>query len=82
MTTTSETGPWDAAAFDRLERWAPAMSAALEKVTNDPWNGALDRKTVELVCVAFNARARTSTRMGRASIFVRRSRPERRGMSS
>ena len=55
MTTMDETGPWDAHAFDRLERWAPAMSAALEKVTNDPWTGALDRKTVELVCVAFNA---------------------------
>src|SRR5208282_1886950 len=55
MTTPDETGPWDAAAFDQLERWAPAMSAALEKVTNDPWTGALDRKTVELICVAINS---------------------------
>lgn len=52
---SDESGPWDAAAFDQLARWAPAMSAALEKVTNDPWTGALDRKTAELVCVAFNA---------------------------
>ncbi|MGB6986161.1 MAG: carboxymuconolactone decarboxylase family protein [Candidatus Aquilonibacter sp.] len=55
MKMTDETGPWDAAAFDQLERWTPAMSTALEKVTNDPWTGALDPKTVELVCVAFNA---------------------------
>ncbi len=55
MTTTNETGPWDAEAFDQLARWAPAMGAALEKVTNEPWSGTLDHKTVELVCVAFNA---------------------------
>jgi hypothetical protein len=36
MTTAGETGPWNAAAFDRLERWDPAMNAALERVTEDP----------------------------------------------
>lgn len=55
MKTVDETGPWDGAAFDQLAHWAPTMSAALEKVADDPWSGALDRKTVELVCVAFNA---------------------------
>jgi len=50
-----ETGPWDAAAFDILSRWDPAWSASVEKVTNDPWKGALDHKTVELICVAINA---------------------------
>ena len=53
--TIDETGPWDAAAFDTLRRWEPAWSAAVEKVTNDPWTGTLDRKTVELICVAINA---------------------------
>lgn len=48
-------GPWDAAALDTLRRWDPAWSASVEKVTNDPWTGALDRKTVELICVAINA---------------------------
>ena len=43
--TMDETGPWDVAAFDKLVSWAPAMGAAVEKVTNDPWTGALDRKT-------------------------------------
>lgn len=49
------TGPWDATAFDTLKRWEPAWSAAVAKVTNDSWTGALDRKTVELICVAINA---------------------------
>ena len=53
--TMNETGPWDAEAFEVLERWEPAWSTALERVTNDPWTGALDRKTVELVCVAINS---------------------------
>jgi alkylhydroperoxidase/carboxymuconolactone decarboxylase family protein YurZ len=55
MMPIDETGPWDAAAFDKLVSWAPAMGAAIGKVTNNPWAGALDRKTVELICVAFNA---------------------------
>ncbi len=55
MKTTNENGPWDVVALDRLERWAPAMSEALEKVVNDPWSGTLDHKTVELVFVALNA---------------------------
>lgn len=50
-----ETGPWDAAALDILSRWDPAWSASAEKVTNDAWTGALDRKTVELICIAINA---------------------------
>ena len=53
--TTDGTGPWDAKAFETLKRWEPAWGAAVEKVTNDPWTGALDRKTVELICVAINA---------------------------
>ena len=55
MTTSDITGPWNAATLDILERMAPALSAAAEKIANDPWTGALDRKTVELVCVAINA---------------------------
>lgn len=51
----SESGPCDAEAFDVLTRWDPALGGALERVTNDPWTGALDRKTVELICVAVNA---------------------------
>ncbi|MGA8534941.1 MAG: carboxymuconolactone decarboxylase family protein [Candidatus Tumulicola sp.] len=53
--TTDETGPWEAKTFDTLKRWEPAWTAAVEKVTNDAWTGALDRKTVELICVAINA---------------------------
>jgi alkylhydroperoxidase/carboxymuconolactone decarboxylase family protein YurZ len=53
--TIDETGPWDSAAFDTLERWEPAWSAAVENVTNSPWTGALERKTVELISVAINA---------------------------
>jgi alkylhydroperoxidase/carboxymuconolactone decarboxylase family protein YurZ len=51
----NETGPWDSAAFGTLQHWDPAWSAAIENVTNNPWKGALDRKTVELICVAINA---------------------------
>ena len=71
MKTVDEPGPWDAAAFDQLARWAPEMSAALEKVTDDPWNGALDRKTVELICVAFNA-ACTSLNADGTRLHIRR----------
>ena len=53
--TTDETGPWDLAAFDTLELWDPAWSAAVENVTKNPWSGTLDRKTVELISVAINA---------------------------
>ena len=53
--TTDETGPWDLAAFDTLELWDPAWSAAVENVTTNPWSGTLDRKTVELISVAINA---------------------------
>ncbi|MGC2651330.1 MAG: carboxymuconolactone decarboxylase family protein [Candidatus Cybelea sp.] len=49
-------GPWDeAAAFDTLKRWDPTWSVAVEKVTSNPWQGALDRKTAELISVAINA---------------------------
>jgi alkylhydroperoxidase/carboxymuconolactone decarboxylase family protein YurZ len=48
-------GPWDDAAFDTLERWDPSWSGAVEKVTGNPWHGALDRKSVELINVAVNA---------------------------
>jgi alkylhydroperoxidase/carboxymuconolactone decarboxylase family protein YurZ len=68
---TDETGPWDAAAFDALERWDPSWSAAVENVTNNPWAGALDRKTVELICVAVNA-ACTNLNQGGTRRHVRR----------
>ncbi len=55
MPTSDIAGPWNAATLDILERMAPTLSAAAEKIANDPWAGALDRKTVELVCVAINA---------------------------
>ncbi len=48
-------GPWDDAAFDTLKRWDPSWSAAVDKVTSNPWQGALDRKTAELISVAVNA---------------------------
>src|SRR5271156_6850406 len=48
-------GPWDATAFDTLERWDPAWCAIVDKMTNNPWAGALDHKTVELISVAINA---------------------------
>jgi len=48
-------GPWDDGAFDTLKRWDPTWSLAVEKVTSNPWQGALDRKTAELVSVAINA---------------------------
>ena len=47
-------GPWDDAAFDTLKRWDPTWSVAVEKVTSNPWQGALDRKTAELISVAVN----------------------------
>ena len=53
--TPEKAGPWDAAAFDTLERWDPTWSAAVEEVTANPWTGALGRKTVELISVAINA---------------------------
>ena len=48
-------GPWDDAAFDILERLDPSWSKAVNKVTSNPWHGALDRKTAELISVAVNA---------------------------
>ncbi len=48
-------GPWDAAALDRLEQWDPTWCAAVDKMTSNPWTGALDRKTAELISVAINA---------------------------
>jgi alkylhydroperoxidase/carboxymuconolactone decarboxylase family protein YurZ len=51
----NETGPWDATVLDTVRSWDPAWSSAAEKVTNNPWTGALDRRTVELISVAINA---------------------------
>ncbi len=64
MKTIEELGPWNASAFDTLERWLPALSAAVQKVTNDPWTGALDRKTVELICVAINVACTNLSKTG------------------
>jgi alkylhydroperoxidase/carboxymuconolactone decarboxylase family protein YurZ len=50
-----KSGPWDAAAFDTLEQSDPAWCAIVDKMTNNPWAAALDRKTVELISVAINA---------------------------
>jgi alkylhydroperoxidase/carboxymuconolactone decarboxylase family protein YurZ len=48
-------GPWDTSALDTLHQWDPAWSKAVETMTANPWTGSLDRKTVELICVAINA---------------------------
>jgi alkylhydroperoxidase/carboxymuconolactone decarboxylase family protein YurZ len=53
--TIGKTGPWDDAAFNILEEWDPAWSAAIERMTSNPWSGSLDRKAVELVSLAVNA---------------------------
>lgn len=51
----SEVGPWDSLAFNTLRRWDPTWSELVGKMTTNPWNGPLGRKTVELICVAINA---------------------------
>jgi alkylhydroperoxidase/carboxymuconolactone decarboxylase family protein YurZ len=51
----SEMGPWDSFAFDTLEQWDPTWSGLVETMTTNPWNGPLERKTIELICVAINA---------------------------
>lgn len=53
--TIGSNGPWDTGAFVTLQRWDPTWSALVEKMTTNPWVGALDRKTVELVNVAINS---------------------------
>ena len=53
--TTAKAGSWNAAAFATLEQWDPTWAAAVDNVAGNPWTGALDRKTVELVSVAINA---------------------------
>jgi alkylhydroperoxidase/carboxymuconolactone decarboxylase family protein YurZ len=53
--TSAKTGPWNDAAFKILERWDPLWSEAVDRMTNDPWMGSLDPKTVELVGLAVNA---------------------------
>jgi hypothetical protein len=54
-TMQTEMGPWDTSALDTLHQWDPAWSKAAEKMTANPWTGSLERKTVELICVAVNA---------------------------
>src|SRR5580692_11319524 len=51
----SEMGPWDSFAFDTLEQWDPTWSGLVATMTTNPWNGPLERKTIELICVAINA---------------------------
>ncbi len=69
---SDETGPWDAAAFDALERWDPSWSSAVEERHQAiRGTGALDRKTVELICVAVNA-ACTNLNQGGTRRHVRR----------
>lgn len=53
--TIDKAGPWDAVALDTLEKWDPAWATAVEEMAANPWTGALDRKTVELICIAINA---------------------------
>lgn len=55
MMPKTEIGPWDVAALDTLERWDSVWSKTVEKMTANPWTGALDRTTVELISVAINA---------------------------
>lgn len=51
----TEAGPWEPSVLDTLEQWDPAWSVAVREMTANPWTGALDRKTVELISVALNA---------------------------
>ncbi len=51
----TETGPWESSVLDTIAQWDPAWSEAVEKMTANPWTGALDRKTVELISVGINA---------------------------
>ena len=53
--TIDKAGPWDAEAFDTLKQWDPTWCAAVDKMASNPWTGALDRKTVELISVSINA---------------------------
>jgi alkylhydroperoxidase/carboxymuconolactone decarboxylase family protein YurZ len=53
--TIDEAGPWESSTVDTLEQWDLAWAASAEKMTANPWAGALDRKTVELIGVAINA---------------------------
>lgn len=53
--TGVKTGPWNDAAFKILERWDPVWSEAVDRMTNNPWTGSLDRKTAELISLAVNA---------------------------
>ena len=53
--TSPKTGPWNDAAFKILERWDPEWSEAVDRMTNNPWIGSLDRKTAELISLAVNA---------------------------
>lgn len=50
----TESGPWGPA-LHTLERWDRKWADAAVKMTNNPWNGALDRKLVELIGVALSA---------------------------
>ena len=50
----TQSGPWGPA-FHTLERSDPTWASAAARMTDNPWNGALDRKLVELIGVALNA---------------------------
>jgi alkylhydroperoxidase/carboxymuconolactone decarboxylase family protein YurZ len=53
MSETS-TGPWDSS-LDLLREWDPAWAATAASLTADPWrSGVLNRKLVELICLAIN----------------------------
>jgi alkylhydroperoxidase/carboxymuconolactone decarboxylase family protein YurZ len=53
--TSAKTGPWNDSAFKILERWDPVWSEAVDRMTENPWMGSLDRKTAELIGLAVNA---------------------------
>ena len=56
----TETGPWESSVLDTLERWDPAWCAIVDKMTNSPWSGVLDHKTVELISVGDQCRVHES----------------------
>lgn len=76
----TQSGPWGPA-LQTLERWDPKWAAAAAEMTNNPWNGALDRKLVELISVALNAACTNLNAEGtrhhvRAAIAAGATRPE------
>ena len=53
---SKKTGPWDTA-LKQLHEWDPAWAEKCVKVTTNPWRSVvLDRKSIELISLAINAK--------------------------